>query len=216
METGNIFHITNRGVEKRKIFLDQEDYLRFADNLRDFNDIDNAVESYFRRREQLSDVARPTEQIVDILAWCLMPNHVHVLVSEKIDGGASLFSKKLIGGYTKYFNLKNKRSGVLFQGRSKIINIEDDEHFTYLPYYIFANPIKLLEPNWKDRGIRDPKNVVKFLENYKWSSLSSLLTDDDCPVVNRSLFFEMFDANAVLLKKNFIGWLSDVRRPTTE
>jgi len=212
--TNNIFHITNRGVEKRKIFLDQEDYLRFVDNMRDFNDFNNAIESYARR---VSDVRRPTKQIVNMLAWCLMPNHIHVLVSEKISGGASLFSKKIIGGYTKYFNLKYKRKGVLFQGRSKIISIERENHFIYMPYYIFANPIKLIDPHWKDVGIKDRKRVLKFLENYKWSSFADISGGYNFPtIINKKLFFDFFDTNEELTKKDFVNWLtlSDVRRPT--
>lgn len=219
--TEKIFHITNRGVEKRKIFLDKEDYARFVDNLRDFNDIDNAVESHSRRIEEaLSDVRRPTEQIVDVLAWCLMPNHIHVLVNERVAGGASLFSKKLVGGYTKYFNFKNKRSGVLFQGRSKIIDVRNDDHFIHLPYYIFANPIKLLEPDWKERGIKDTKQVFDFLINYKWSSFPSMFTDSSDLIIDKKSFFALFDANEKLLKRHFTEWLSsasdvsDVARPT--
>ncbi|MBU1255683.1 transposase, partial [Patescibacteria group bacterium] len=148
---GDVYHILNRGVEKRKVFLNEKDYFRFVYSLYDFNNKDTTSLSYWNRRKynDHSAIRKPKKskdnQLVDILCWCLMPNHYHILVQEKSDGGASMFSKKISSGYTQYFNLKNKRSGVLFQGKSKIIQIKQDDHFMYLPYYIFSNPIKLIE-----------------------------------------------------------------------
>ncbi|MBU2219244.1 hypothetical protein KKG15_02015 [Patescibacteria group bacterium] len=208
----DIFHILNRGVEKRKIFLDEEDYLRFVYNLYDFNDINNVVDSYYQRREKsLSDVRRPNNEIVDVLCWCLMPNHIHLLVQEKVNGGTSLYSKKIIGGYTKYFNDSNERSGVLFQGRSKIILIKKDKHFIHMPYYIFSNPVKLIESYWKEKGIKNSKKAIQFLENYKWSSFSDITGKDNFPfIINKKLFFEFFDTNKKQFKKDFFEWLNIV------
>lgn len=188
---GDVYHILNRGVEKRKIFLNDKDYLRFVHNLYDFNDKNEVLMSYFKRRLAKSAIRKPTKALVDILCWCLMPNHYHVLVKERIDGGAGMFSKKISSGYTQYFNLKNDRSGVLFQGKSKIIPIKKDEHFAYLPYYILSNPVKLVERNWKEDGIKDFKKVRKFLENYKWSSLHNV--------------------NERKSKKDFLEWLVGYR-----
>ena len=137
---GNFFHILNRGVEKRKIFLDKEDYLRFVNNLYDFNDKERAFSYYKRRQKEKLAMRKPTfkeerrEELVDLFCYSVMPNHHHILVLEKIDEGASVFSKKITSGYTQYFNLKNDRQGVLFQGRSKIILVERNPHFLYLPF----------------------------------------------------------------------------------
>lgn len=207
---GDIFHLLNRGVEKRKIFLTKEDYLRFVYNLYDFNDVENTTSSYFYRRQVFSDVRRLKDknELVDDLCWCLMPNHPHVLIQEKIDGGASIFSKKIIGGYTKYFNDKNDRDGVLFQGRSKIIRVTHDPHFIYLPFYIMANPINLIEPDWREKGIRDLNGVIRYLENYKWSSFPDLIGKENFPfVINKNLFYDLFDTNEKQFKKDFIEWL---------
>jgi len=210
---GDIFHLLNRGVEKREIFPSEEDYLRFVYNLYDFNDVDNVVLPYLARRKAFSDVRRPNrlrKELVDVLCWCLMPNHPHVLAHEKIDGGISIFSKKIIGGYTKYFNDKNERSGVLFQGRSKIIRVTDDSHFNYLPFYIMANPIDLIEPKWREKGIRNLKKVIRFLENYKYSSFPDLIGKENFPfVINKKLFYELFDTNQKRFRQDFIEWLRD-------
>lgn len=212
---GNFFHILNRGVEEREIFYSAEDYLRFAHNLHDFNNIEISLPYRVRhsRHEQIghamSDKSFLTrKEIVNLFCWCLMPNHIHSLAQEQIDGGASLFSKKIFGGYTKYINEIRKRKGVLFQGRSKIILIERDEHFFHLPYYIMANPVSLIEPGWKEKGIINLEKVIKFLENYRWSSFLDLTGKENFPEnINKSLFYESFDTNEIRFKKDFIEWL---------
>lgn len=206
---GDLFHLLNRGVEKRKIFLIDKDYFRFINNLYDFNDIDNIIFKYYYRRK----LKKTKEKLVDILCWCLIANHLHILSQEKIDGGISIFSKKIIGGYTKYFNEKNKRSGVLFQGRSKMIKITKDVHFDYLPFYIMSNPVKLIEPEWKEKGIRDFGKVINFLENYRYSSFLDLTGKENFPfLINKKLFYDLFNTNEKKFKKDFIAWLADMRR----
>lgn len=206
---GDIYHITNRGVEKRKIFLKDEYYIRFINNLRDFNSVDSVFRPYRERRIYNLAMRKPDEELVDIICVCLMPNHYHILVQEKVDGGAGLFSKKISSGFTQYFNLKNNRSGVLFQGRTKIILVNNDAHYLHLPFYIFLNPIKLIEPQWKDNGIKDYKKAVDFLETYEWSSFIETISDKKgffTDIVNSNIFFELFDTNSKKLKKDIFEW----------
>lgn len=207
---GDIFHILNRGVEGRKIFLNKKDYVRFTDNLYDFNNKNEALFPHNYRR--LLAMRKPIEdKLVDVLCWTLMPNHYHILVQERVDGGAGQFSKKISSGYTQYFNLRNKRSGVLFQGRSKIIPANEEDHFLYLPYYIFANPIKLIEPKWKECGIQNHKRVIKFLKDYKWSSLNNFFGEKHfAKIVNKKELFELYDfKNDKQLQDDFASWLCD-------
>jgi len=209
---GDIFHILNRGVEKRNIFLNEKDYLRFTYNLRDFNNKNNVPLSYFHRSHS-KPYGSPTsvkveDRLIDILCCCLVTNHFHILAQEKIDKGAGKFAQKITGGYTLYFNLKNDRSGVLFQGGSKIISIKRDEHFFYLPFYILSNPIKLIESQWKEKGIKNPRKALEFLENYKWSNLPDLIGKDNFPfTTNKDLFYELFDTNEKRFRKDFFDWL---------
>lgn len=206
---GDIFHIINRGVEKRNIFLNEENYLRFSYNLEDFNTTDLVDSSYYKRRKSVIRSPKINrEELVDNLLWCLMPNHYHDLVLEKVDGGTGKFSKKVSNGYTLHFNIENNRSGVLFQGKSKIIPVVKDEHFLFLPFYILSNPIKLIEPKWKEIGIKNHKKVIKFLEDYRWSSYLDIIGKDNfSSVINKKKFFEIYDTNEKRFKKEFIGWL---------
>ncbi|MFQ6083627.1 MAG: transposase [Candidatus Aminicenantia bacterium] len=212
---GDFFHLLNRGVEKRKIFLKENDYLRFIHNLYDFNDVENVIFPYYKRKTLHSDVRRPKKGkkgLVDILCWCLMPNHPHIFAQDKINGGVSIFSKKIIGGYTKYFNEVNKREGVLFQGRTRIIKITRDAHFIHLPFYIMANPLDLIEPNWREEGIRDSEAAMNFLENFEYSSLKDLIGEENFPfVINKKLFYELLNTDEKEFKKDFSRWLKDRR-----
>lgn len=217
---GNIYHILNRGVEKRKVFLDDKDHIRFIHGLKDFNTTEsNGAVSYYKRRDkdkckEKSDIACPTKtgnlNIVDVLCWALVPNHPHVMVAEKEIGNAGKFSRKIFGGYTKYFNEQNDRSGVLFQGRSKIILIEHDAHFLYLPFYIHLNPLDLFCPGWKDHGIKDVKGAIEFLEEYRWSNYRDIIgkgNGEFSDVFNKELFFELFQTNEKKYKKDFEEWI---------
>jgi putative transposase len=210
---GDIFHILNRGIEKREIFYSTEDYLRFVHNLYDFNNTDYSLP--YPRRSELRKFGHrmSTGQLVDLLCWCLMPNHSHNLVMEKINGGSSAFSKKIFGGYTKYINEKQERSGVLFQGRSKIIPVKEDPYFIYLPFYIMANPVDLIEPNWKEKGIKNLAKVISFLENYRWSSFSDLIGKENLSlVINKNLFYEIFQTNEKKFKEDFVEWLKSYKK----
>lgn len=99
-----------------------------------------------------------------------MPNHYHLLLRPKFDDSLTKFMKKLNIGYAKYFNEKYKRSGALFEGRYKSVLVVDKSHFIHLPYYIHLNPLDLKFPEWRNREIKNYKEAMKFLENYRWSS----------------------------------------------
>ena len=116
----SIYHCYNRGVEKRIVFRDGEDYLVFLSYLKEYlslvdkksiqNQLSNLSINYKKREKLLRQLEiKNYADRVSLLAYCLMPNHFHILVREKIDGGAGVFSKKLTSGYTQYFNLKNER-----------------------------------------------------------------------------------------------------------
>lgn len=210
----NIYHILNRGVEKRKVFLDAENYIRFVHGFKDFNTTESKGDiSYYRRRlSEMSDIACPTseEKIVDILCWTLMPNHPHILVMEKEERNAGRFSRKIFGGYTKYFNEQNDRSGVLFQGRSKIILVQRDAHFLYLPFYIHLNSLDLFQSKWKEDGIKNVKGAMEFLEEYRWSNYRDLIGKgggEFSDVTNKELFFEMFETNEKRYKRDLEEWI---------
>jgi putative transposase len=171
----NFYHIYNRGVEKRTIFLDERDYRRFVLYLYFLNDKNFVINNFLRINGGglTSPIGgeKPREPFVDIVSWCLMPNHFHLLVKERLEGGASKFMQRLGTAYTMYFNLRYKRSGGLFQGTFKSRHIDRDAYFMHISRYIHLNPLELRYPEWKEKGIKDARGALAFLEQYRWSSL---------------------------------------------
>ncbi|OGI89911.1 hypothetical protein A3A95_01140 [Candidatus Nomurabacteria bacterium RIFCSPLOWO2_01_FULL_39_18] len=158
------YHLYNRGTEKRLIFLDKNDYDYFLFLMY----ICNTVKSI-----KLRDIGKTfdrEETIIDIGAYCLMPNHFHVLVREKVKNGISKYMLKLMTGYSMYFNKKYKRTGKLYEGVFKSIHANKDTYLKYLYSYIHLNPAKLIDKNWKENKSRNTKNLLKYVFTYPYSS----------------------------------------------
>src|SRR3989344_4293942 len=147
-------------------------------------------------RYHLAATDRPTrKRLVDIHGWCLMKNHYHLLLSERAEGGMSLFLRKLNVGYAKYFNQKYKRTGVLFQGRTKKIPILRDQQFNYILHYIHLNPLDYLKgaEDWRIRmkgKIGNAKAALEYLKKYRWSSYLDYLGEKNFPSVATTGFFK--------------------------
>jgi putative transposase len=210
-----LYHILNRGVDKRKIFLDEEDYFRGIHDLFEFNDIEpvNNLTYFFRKKSK--DVGRPyirkninaRKSLVKIHAFCLMPNHYHLLLSAVVENGIPFFMKKFNGGYAKYFNEKYKRTGALFEGRYKKITIKKDAHFIYLPYYIHLNPLDLIMSEWRERKISHFAKAMKFLDSYRWSSHLDYAGEKNFPSVTQRDFLLEFFGGHKQYKNGIADWL---------
>ena len=216
--TGEIYHVLNRGVEKRKIFLDDFDHFRFIHDLFEFNDKEPALNSYYYH--QSSEVRprkiggqhskQPRKLLVEILAFCLMPNHFHLLLRQKIDGGVSLFMQKLGTGYSMYFNQKYKRVGSLFQGRFKAVDIKNESHFIHIPYYIHLNPLDLITPEWRNRELKNFNEAINFLKKYRWSSYLDYIGQKNFPSVTQREFLLNFFGGSETYQKEMLRWLKDL------
>lgn len=209
---GHIYHICNRGVEGRNIFRDDNDRFRFIHDLFEFNDTENAPNFRYKFHEIRSHEIRkrPRKLLVHVLAFCLMPNHFHLLLEQKQDNGVSKFLRKLGVGYAMYFNQKYKRLGVLFQGRFKAIMVERDAHFIHLPYYIHANPLDLIAPAWREGKVPNSKKAMEFLENYRWSSFLDYTEKENFPSVTQREFLLNVSGGTRYYKTNFQQWLKSM------
>lgn len=139
------------------------------------NDTDPVnLEEHFRKGRGFTKIfeTQRSKPIVAIGAWCLMPNHFHVLCREITEGGLQKFMRKLSTGYSMYFNTKRQRTGALFEGRFKAQHVDSDRYLRYMYSYISLNPVKLVpgEGSWKEVGIQDSDTVASFLEKYPYSS----------------------------------------------
>jgi REP element-mobilizing transposase RayT len=137
-----IYHIYNRGTDKRTIFEDPYDFQRFFQSLQEFNTLDpigSIYEHSFIKKEQLGSLAPKSESLVEIIAYCLNPNHFHLLLKQVSANGISKFMQKVGTGYTNYFNKKQDRSGSLFQGTFKSIHVDSNEYLLHLSVYVNLN-----------------------------------------------------------------------------
>ncbi len=135
---GEFYHIYNRGVEGRNIFSDARDKDRFLKSMVEFNTKDPVGSLWLLSLQKSAPKKTPRSELVDIVCYCLNPNHFHFILREKIEGGISEFMKRM-GGYTKYFNAKYKRSGVLFQGVCQSRHIDSNEYLLYASAYVNLN-----------------------------------------------------------------------------
>lgn len=211
--SGEYYHIYSRGNSKQKIFLDEADYDRFLTLLFlcnsklniNFRNVIDAIKNplAFEREETL----------VDIGAFCLMPNHFHLLIRERGEGNISLFMKKLLTAYVMYFNKKYERTGSLFEGKFKSEHVGEDNYLKYLFSYIHLNPVKLIDSKWKIEGIRDKSKAQKYALHYEYSSYASL--GNESQKWNKIIHIKNFPRyflNAAQYQREIFEWLDSSPR----
>lgn len=213
-----IYHIYNRGVEKRDVFTEDENYLRFIHDLFEFNDENPAPNLTYHltyKKEQYKEVELPyivkkgpRKLLVEILVFTLMPNHFHLLLRQKKENGIVKFMQKLGTGYTNYFNKKYDRVGSLFQGRFKAVLINEEAHFTHLPFYIHTNPLDLNYGNGSSASI-DWRRQMEFLENYRWSSFLDYIGKKNFPSLTSREFLLEFWSGEKEYRKEIGKWLRE-------
>lgn len=206
LEPGRIYHVFNRGVEKRDIFLSDGDRWRFLQGMYLFNDESTSMNLLYRLeqekgkmhfgilREYMKKEGVERKPLVRIMADCLKSNHFHLLIEEVQKDGISRFMQKLGTGYVTYFNKKYERVGPLFQGVYKAVEIHRDTQFHYILAYINAiNPGQELEPELKSIA-QDPEEVLRFIEHYPWSTHLEYLGKRDSIIVDKGIAGELFSS----------------------
>ncbi len=213
-EINGIYHIINRGVEKRKIFLKNQDYSRFILALELFNNhassnlwriVENFTPTLFEKRLAMKREEK-RKYLVELLAFALMPNHYHLILREVIPNGISLFMQKL-GGYASYFNQQYDRIGPLFQSRYKSVPIRDDIQLHAVFAYVHTNPIELIEPEWKKFKVRDIRGAIEYLTDYKWSSYRDYMNMQNYPMATQREFFLNFFGGIQKSKQAVYDWI---------
>ncbi|MFH1181229.1 MAG: transposase [bacterium] len=215
------WHTYNRGVEKRNVFLGEADCFRGVHDLYEFNDVNIVVNLDRRLRVGKNEgnripLNKPRELLVDLYVWCLMDNHYHLFSSPKEKDNLAKFHQKFGVGYTNYFNLKNKRSGVLFQGKYKKVEVKNDAQLGHLICYIHSNPLNLWKPDWKERGLTDLeiRDAIEFLIDKKnrWSSHQDYWGIKNFPSLINTDFLFNFYGGPGGYRKFFVDWLQQYKK----
>ncbi len=159
---GELYHVYNRGVDKRNIVTSEKDSDRFVKSVCEFNTVDNVGSlKDLSKSAKLVNVHEESKEtpLVNIICYCLNPNHFHLLLEEVQEHGISRFMKKLSGGYSRYFNIKNKRQGSLFQGSFKTKRVTNNAYLNHLSAYINLNHkvhnmskkhLSLIRSSWRE------------------------------------------------------------------
>jgi len=183
------YHVFNRGIEHQPVFTDRREYNRAFLTLDFYRFVNPSLklskallletkvrEEFFHRLRQEG------KKLVEIVSYCLMPNHFHFLLKQRLNDGISRFISNFANSYTRYFNTKHKRIGPIFQGVFKAVRIENDEQLIHVSRYIHLNPVVSF--------------IVKeeLLDTYPWSSLPEYLTDPKKGVCDKEVILEQFSS----------------------
>lgn len=223
-----IYHINLRAVGDSLLFKDINDYYRGIFSIYEFNTVDlitirerrrirleqkKNYSNYRSRTPVITDSVSDAsylldkrDKLVEILAFCFMPNHFHMLVRQLKSNGISRFMQKIGTGYVNYFNRKYGRKGHLFN-KFKAVHIKNDHQFKIVVPYIFTNPIALIEPKFKEKGIRNFKKVKEFLENYKWSSYLDCIGINNFPSVTNKEFLLEVMGGKIGCRESVENWI---------
>ena len=147
---GEYYHVFNRGVEKRDVFMDEYDLQRFLLCLVEFNTYEPIGSIYEHRfeKKKLGSLASKSKSLkkkvapaslLDLVCYCLNPNHFHLILFQKSEAAIQKFMQRLGTGYTNYFNEKYERSGSLFQGPYKAVHIESNTQLLHTSVYVNLN-----------------------------------------------------------------------------
>lgn len=195
---GEVYHIVARRTEDNLLFEDVDDYYRGIFSIYEFNNVKPVIIRARRKvrlfenkdnKDPLSAIEN-RDMLVEVLAFCLMPNHIHLLLKQLKEGGISKFMNKFGAGYPAYFKRKHNQQdkGYFFQGRFVSVAIKTNEQLKTVFVYIHTNPASFIEPRWKETGIQDPEKVINFLANYKWSSYLDYIGENNFPSVTQRDF----------------------------
>jgi len=203
-----IYHIYNRGVEKRNIFLDNQDYSVFLFYLKCYLDDKEKNIDKLKHNERLKVINRKNfNNEIKLLAYCLMPNHFHLLIMQKSKRNITEFMRSLATSYVMYFNNKYSREGALFQGTYKAVLVENDEYLLHLSRYIHLNPIKTAKGQTLDG--------VKKLVSYEYSSYPDYLGLRKTDWLKTSIILDYFNSSEaplsqeLLLEKTYKTFVED-------
>ena len=195
LSNGQIYHVFNRGVEKRSVFKSSKDYQRAITTIDFYRFQKTSLKlseflnlSLEERSNVYSKMITDSSKLVEIFCFCLMPNHFHLLIRQEQVGGISSFISNFTNSYTKYFNTKHNRVGHLFQGTFKAVLVESNEQLLYLSKYIHLNPARAFLVS------------QSLIETYPWSSLLEYINTSNRNVCKSTKILDNFPTRESYLK----------------
>ncbi len=146
LECGKYYHIFNKSIAKYKIFTSRKEYQHFVETLKYYLypepnlKISRFLELSKKNQQLIIDKRNNNDNLIEIVCFCIMPTHFHLLLKQNTDGGISDYLRNIQNSYSHYFNIKHKRNGHLWQGKFKNVLIGSEEQLLHLSRYIHLNP----------------------------------------------------------------------------
>lgn len=207
------YHVFNRGVNKRYIFKSKFEYSRFVLSLKFYNSLEYPIRfSMFTKlasdqRQEIWNRLQKEKTNSDIISYCLMPNHFHLLLKQNTENGISKFLANLQNSYARYFNIKNERTGPLFQGQFKAVKIDSEEQLLHVSRYIHLNP-------YSSAIIKTSNDLL----SYPWSSFQEYISSVKFPICKKDDILVNFKQNSykdfVLDNAEYQKSLEDIKHLT--
>ncbi|MCL5438754.1 MAG: transposase [Patescibacteria group bacterium] len=184
-----IYHIFNRGIERKSIFSNKREFDRAQKLIKFYRHKDipirfsQLIQQPEEAKKNMLEKLYKSEKLVDILSYCLMPNHFHFILKQNVDKGITTFVANFTNAYTRYFNTKIQRAGPLFEGTFKAVYVESDEQLIHLSRYIHLNPVV--------------SSIIKIeqLDSYLWSSYPEYISLLNENIAEKELVLRMFKSN---------------------
>lgn len=196
------YHIYNRGVARQVIFNSNHDYLRMLKTFSFYLENEKQLRFSKMDEQELNKILRvePQKPLVEILAYCLMPNHFHLILRQIVDNGISTFMRRSLDSYTRYYNVKNDRVGTIFQGRFKGVLVESDEYLFHLSRYVHLNPFV--------------DNICKDPSSYNWSSYYDYLNNKNHRLCHPDFILKMIGSpqNYSEFVEDYASYAQDLAR----
>ncbi|MBI2019106.1 transposase [Candidatus Daviesbacteria bacterium] len=199
LANNEIYHVFNRTIGGQQIFAQNQkfnlskaleivNYYRFTQKIR----LSRFKQLPAELKKQYLDALASTDPLVEIYAFAFMPNHFHFLLKQIRDNGVAAFISNFQNSFAKVFNLKNNRNGALFQNAFKAKRIVSDEQFVHISRYIHLNPVTAY--------------IIEFdkLANFKWTSFSAYVTQEQIPLINSDFLVQMFGS-----KEKYVNFVAD-------
>lgn len=195
--TNNIYHVYNKTIEQKRVFIDQKVCKKFLDIITyyrsscsllrysNFQNLSSDLKVQYERKILDSRTFR-----ISILSYCLMPTHFHLLIRQKQENGISFFTSQILNSFTRYHNIKNERVGPIFLHPFKSKYIQTEEQLKHVSRYIHLNPFS--------SGII---KVQTDLEYYPWSSFNQYLTKQSDPISETGFILSLFNNDGIRYRK---------------
>jgi putative transposase len=180
MEETRIYHVLTKSIAGFKIFLDEKDYQRMLDLLKYYQYNPKVKFSYYitldHKAKLYHDQLKDENPFVEIIAYCLMPTHIHLALYEVLDRGVSEYMRRVLDSYTRYFNKKINRKGPLWESKIKKVKVISQEQLLHLTRYIHLNPTTA--------------GLVKKPEEWQYSSYREYIGLENTKMCVKERFFD--------------------------